>query len=135
MAVFGTRATSSGRFIRRLLSVSMLCLVAYLASGLVGGLAATFVAPQSRNAAAGQNANAPAAVATASDAAGSAEGERVAERVEVLERESLEACVLATEDDPVSVERCSELTYQLADAEQLMLKLQGAFRYVDNDSY
>mmetsp|Transcript_16573 Transcript_16573/g.34615 ORF Transcript_16573/g.34615 Transcript_16573/m.34615 type:complete len:140 (-) Transcript_16573:416-835(-) len=56
-------------------------------------------------------------------------------QVDALRSESLEACMLATADDPASVERCWTLSHELSQAEQLLFKRQAAFRYVDNDSF
>uniref|UniRef100_A0A7S0FRL0 Uncharacterized protein n=1 Tax=Pyrodinium bahamense TaxID=73915 RepID=A0A7S0FRL0_9DINO len=63
------------------------------------------------------------------------EASRLGGYVEVLRQQSLEACFLASEDDPEAVERCTALSYELASAEQLLFMRQGAFRFVDNDSY
>eukprot|EP00418_Pyrodinium_bahamense_P086186 CAMPEP_0179053170 /NCGR_PEP_ID=MMETSP0796-20121207/22133_1 /TAXON_ID=73915 /ORGANISM="Pyrodinium bahamense, Strain pbaha01" /LENGTH=143 /DNA_ID=CAMNT_0020749755 /DNA_START=30 /DNA_END=461 /DNA_ORIENTATION=+ len=143
MTAFSSRAPQSpGCFGRRLRSAGLLCLAVCLGSGLLGGPYAAFTAPPLRcavapAAGAGQPAVAPAVAAVGTTAApgGSPGGASAVDLLEALRQESLEACIIATEDDPDAVERCSTLSYELANAEQLMLKRQAAFRYVDNDSY
>mmetsp|Transcript_23189 Transcript_23189/g.69450 ORF Transcript_23189/g.69450 Transcript_23189/m.69450 type:complete len:139 (+) Transcript_23189:72-488(+) len=107
---------------------------------LAGGRPAVFAAPSRGGSAlagapAGQAAApaAPAVAAIGSEEYGS--GITIGDQVEALRRDSLEACLLAHEDDPDAVERCSALSYELAQAEQLLFKRQAAFRYVDHDSY
>eukprot|EP00408_Alexandrium_pacificum_P046790 CAMPEP_0171262758 /NCGR_PEP_ID=MMETSP0790-20130122/56737_1 /TAXON_ID=2925 /ORGANISM="Alexandrium catenella, Strain OF101" /LENGTH=151 /DNA_ID=CAMNT_0011731331 /DNA_START=81 /DNA_END=533 /DNA_ORIENTATION=- len=70
------------------------------------------------------------AVLTAVPALGSQDvgSASIGDQVESLRRESLEACLLATEGDKNSVERCSALSYELAQAEQLLFKRQASFR-------
>mmetsp|Transcript_56082 Transcript_56082/g.130606 ORF Transcript_56082/g.130606 Transcript_56082/m.130606 type:complete len:125 (-) Transcript_56082:157-531(-) len=55
-------------------------------------------------------------------------------RAAELSEESLKACLIASED-PEAMERCALLSYELASAEQLVLKRQAAMRYIDSDSY
>mmetsp|Transcript_93135 Transcript_93135/g.287401 ORF Transcript_93135/g.287401 Transcript_93135/m.287401 type:complete len:139 (-) Transcript_93135:559-975(-) len=107
---------------------------------LAGGRPAVFAAPsRGGSALAGAPAGQAAAPARPAVAALSSEeygsGTAIVDQVEALRRESLEACLLAHEDDPDAVERCSALSYELAQAEQLLFKRQAAFRYVDHDSY
>jgi len=143
MPAFGSRRPAPRCPGRRLLSAGALCLGVSLASGLIGGLSAAFTAPQPRCAVApaaggGRSAVAPAVGAAGpGDAAGGVAegGASTAGNLEALRQESLEACIVATEDDPDAVERCATLSYELANAEQLMFKRQAAFRYVDSDSY
>ena len=56
------------------------------------------------------------------------------QRVEALRHDSLEACLLAAEDES-QLERCQELSYELNTAEQLLFKRRHDFRYVDSDSF
>mmetsp|Transcript_77188 Transcript_77188/g.174613 ORF Transcript_77188/g.174613 Transcript_77188/m.174613 type:complete len:120 (-) Transcript_77188:103-462(-) len=101
-------------------------LVAALASLALFWPSASFAAPRG----AGR-----AAETKAAQGAASAGHTNVADLVDTLSKQSLEACAVAYEDDPESVEQCSQLTYELADAEQLLFKRQDSLRYFDNDSY
>jgi len=61
-------------------------------------------------------------------------------RVEELEVLSLEACMLASEDDPDALQRCSELSYQLQEAEAELMKRRveagsAPLAAADSDSY
>ncbi|CAL1165265.1 unnamed protein product [Cladocopium goreaui] len=56
------------------------------------------------------------------------------ERVEALRQDSLEACLLAAEDES-QLELCQELSYELNTAEQLLFKRRSDFRYVESDSF
>lgn len=121
------RSRAGARPILAVAAAALLCLLAAPA-----GETGAFVAPRPGASAAGKPAAAPAVAALGTQEAG---GSGIVDQVESLRRESLEACLLATEEDPNAVERCSALSYELAQAEQLLFKRQAAMRYVDHDSY
>ncbi|CAJ1458716.1 unnamed protein product [Effrenium voratum] len=59
----------------------------------------------------------------------------IEETVEALREQSLEACLLASEENAEALERCEELCYELNSAEQLLFKRRQDFRYLESDSF
>uniref|UniRef100_A0A7S1W1I5 Uncharacterized protein n=1 Tax=Alexandrium catenella TaxID=2925 RepID=A0A7S1W1I5_ALECA len=114
-----------------LVVAALLGLTLTLASGT-----GAFVAPRAVGPAAARNGPAGRAAPVAgAPAALGPHGAGAVDQVEALRRESLEACLLASEAEPETVERCTALSYELAVAEQLLFKRQAAFRYIDHDSF
>uniref|UniRef100_A0A7S1MFU6 Uncharacterized protein n=1 Tax=Alexandrium catenella TaxID=2925 RepID=A0A7S1MFU6_ALECA len=120
----------------RLFSVGLVCLAVHVIVGLIGGISDAFVAP--RAAGSRQSLIASRASGSADQAAkvvSDALDQNNDEYLKALQDASLEACIVADEDHPEDVEKCSELAYELAEAEQLMLKRQDSIAYLDSDSY
>mmetsp|Transcript_112179 Transcript_112179/g.281136 ORF Transcript_112179/g.281136 Transcript_112179/m.281136 type:complete len:161 (+) Transcript_112179:3-485(+) len=119
---------------------SLLLLAAALTCSWSAGR--TFVAPGAQAAAKAPSAGSAASEAKVQSRAvtglgGAAAVSGIAERVRYLREASLEACMLATEDNSASIERCSELAYELSNAEKVLRMRQDTFTYgvLDSDSY